>query len=241
MVFQRRHMLLNGRRRYSCRGPYPDSSGFSKEKSILSPRSLRSQRQILHSGYRGFMSEEILESPSGQLAVIMGKRAENLYLTGQLLCSEAVLAVMNRGLRGGLPEGMDIRLASALPLGLGNSGCTCGALSGAALALGLFLGRNRPGALNGKPAMPSANLLHSRFKGLFGSTCCRVLTQKVKHSQREHFKQCANITGQTAELAALILLEKRPELADSADLGYLEAMDSWLGSKFRQLAGIAGR
>jgi C_GCAxxG_C_C family probable redox protein len=187
------------------------------------------------------MSGDTPKPGTEQLVLMIGKRAENLYLTGQLLCSEAVLAAMNRGLRGGLPEGMDIRLASALPIGLGNSGCTCGALSGAALALGLFLGRDRPGALNGKQAMPAANLLHNRFKGLFGSTCCRVLTQKVKHNQKEHFKQCGRMTGQTAELAALLVLEKRPELAEGADLGYLEAIDSWLGSKLRQLVNIAGR
>lgn len=187
------------------------------------------------------MSDPTPKPDTEQLALKIGKRAENLYLTGQLLCSEAVLAVMNRGLGGGLPEGMDIRLASALPVGLGNSGCTCGALSGAALAVGLFLGRDRPGALNGKQAMPAANLLHDRFKGLFGSTCCRVLKQKAKHNPKGHFKQCARITGQAAELAALLVLEKRPELADAADLVYLEAIDSWLGSKFRQLVSIGGR
>jgi C_GCAxxG_C_C family probable redox protein len=187
------------------------------------------------------MSGDTPKPGTEQLVLMIGKRAENLYLTGQLLCSEAVLAAMNRGLRGGLPEGMDIRLASALPIGLGNSGCTCGALSGAALALGLFLGRDRPGAFNGRQAMPAANLLHNRFKGLFGSTCCRVLTQKVKHNQKEHFKQCGRMTGQAAELAALLVLEKRPELVEGADLGYLEATDTWLGAKFRQLVNIAGR
>jgi hypothetical protein len=111
----------------------------------------------------------------------------------------------------------------------------------AALALGLFLGRDRPGAFNGKQAMPAANLLHNRFKCLFGSTCCRVLTQKLKHNQKEHFKQCGRITGQAAELAALLVLEKRPDLADNADLGYLEAIDSWLGSKLKQLVSIARR
>jgi C_GCAxxG_C_C family probable redox protein len=186
------------------------------------------------------MSQVTLESPSEQLAVIIGKRAENLYVTGQLLCSEAILVVTNRGLRGGLAEGMDLRLASALPIGIGESGCTCGALSGAALALGLFLGRDRPGS-NGKQAMSAANLLHNRFKGFFGSTCCRVLTQKVKRDPKEHFKQCAKITGQTAELAALLILERRPELAKNADLAYLQAMDSWLGSKLRQLVNIAVR
>lgn len=186
------------------------------------------------------MSDGISKPLNEQLALMIGKRAENLYLTGQLLCSEAVLAVMNRGLRGGLPEGMDVRLASALPIGIGESGCTCGALSGAALALGLFFGRDRPGS-SGKQAMDAANLLHNRFKSLFGSTCCRVLTQKVKSHPKEHFKQCSKITGQTAEMAALIVLERRPELAQSADLGYLEATDSWLGSKLKQLVSIARR
>ncbi len=187
------------------------------------------------------MSGDTSKHGAEQLALMIGKRAENLYLTGQLLCSEAVLVVINRGLGGGLPEGMDIRLASALPIGLGNSGCTWGALSGAELALGLFLGRDRPGASNGKLAMPAANLLHNRFKALFGSTCCRVLTQKVKHNQKEHFKQCGRITGQTAELAAHLVLEKRPDLANGANVDYLEGIDSWLGSKLEQLVGMAGR
>jgi C_GCAxxG_C_C family probable redox protein len=186
------------------------------------------------------MSRVTLESSTEELAAIIGKRAENLYLTGQLLCSEAVLAVMNRGLRGSLAEGTDIRLASALPIGIGESGCTCGALSGAALALGLFLGRDRPGS-NGKQTMSAANILHNQFKALFGSTCCRVLTQKVKQDPKKHFKQCAKITGRTAELAALLILERRPELADNADLAYLEAMNSWLGSKFRKLVNIGDR
>jgi C_GCAxxG_C_C family probable redox protein len=187
------------------------------------------------------MSKDTSVPEAQQLALMIGTRAENLYLTGQLLCSEAILAVMNRGLRGGLPEGMDIRVASALPIGLGNSGCTCGALSGAALALGLFLGRDRPGAFNGKQAMPAANLLHNRFKKLFGSTCCRVLSRHAKEDPKEHFKQCGRITGQTAELATLILLEKRPDLAGGADLGYLETRDSWIGSKLSQLVNIVGR
>jgi len=175
------------------------------------------------------------------LAGEIGFRAENLYLTGQLLCSEAVLSVLNRGLRGGAPEGIAIRLASALPIGLGDSGCVCGALSGATLALGLFLGRDRPGAPNGKEALNATKVLHQRFKENFGSTCCRVLSRKFKDNPREHFKQCAQITGWTAEIAAIIILEKRPELGECADLAYCEARDSWLGSKIKQLMNVAGR
>jgi C_GCAxxG_C_C family probable redox protein len=170
-----------------------------------------------------------------QVAGLVATRVENLYLTGQLYCSEAVLCVMNRGLCGGLPEGMDIRLAAALPIGLGKSGCTCGALSGAALALGLFLGRELPGAPDRGEALAAGNLLHNQFKELFGSTCCRVLTRKVKDRPKEHFKQCAQITAQTAEMASLIVLDRRPELADAVDLAFLQERNSWVGSRVRQL------
>jgi C_GCAxxG_C_C family probable redox protein len=187
------------------------------------------------------MSPNSSKLPAEDLARQIGRRAENLYLTGQLLCSEAVLSVLNRGLSGGMPEEMAIRLASALPIGLGESGCACGALSGAVLALGLYLGRDRPAARDKKDALPAANLLHKRFRKHFGSACCRVLSREVKHKPREHFKQCARITGWTAELAALIILEKRPELAEAIDLRYCEARDSWIGSKIKQLINVAGR
>jgi C_GCAxxG_C_C family probable redox protein len=170
---------------------------------------------------------------------MIGERAENLYLTKQLLCSEAVLVVMNRGLGGGLSDETAIRLASALPVGMGESGCTCGALSGAVLALGLFLGRDRPGFPDRNHAMPSAKLLHDRFKELFGSTCCRVLSHKVKHKPRLHFRQCAGITARTAELAALVVLERRPELGEDAGVGYLEEKESWVAAQFRRLVNLA--
>ncbi|MBI4965076.1 MAG: C_GCAxxG_C_C family protein [Desulfomonile tiedjei] len=187
------------------------------------------------------MFHDSLKPRPGDLAKEIGSRAENLYLTGQLLCSEAVLTVLNRGLGGGMPDEMAIRLASALPIGLGDSGCTCGALSGAVLALGLFLGRDRPAARDKKEALPSANLLHDRFRERFGSACCRVLSRKVKHNPKEHFKQCAVITGWTAELAALVILQKRLELADAADFRYCRARDSWLGSKLKKLVNVACR
>jgi C_GCAxxG_C_C family probable redox protein len=174
-----------------------------------------------------------------QLARMIGERAQNLYLTRQLLCSEAVLVVMNRGLDGGLSDEVAIRLASALPIGIGDSGCTCGALSGAVLALGLFLGRDRPCAPDSKQAMPAAKLLHNRFKESFGSTCCRALSKKVKHNPSQHFKQCARITAQTAEFAALIVLEKRPELGEEDGVAYLEARDSWVASQLRRLVNLA--
>jgi hypothetical protein len=86
------------------------------------------------------------DSEIREVAKLAGEKAHNLFMTGQLLCSEAVVAVVNRALGGGLSDDVAIRMAACLPQGVGDSGCLCGAVNGGALALGLFLGRDRPGA-----------------------------------------------------------------------------------------------
>ena len=84
---------------------------------------------------------------SEELVGLIRRRAENFVETRQLLCSEAVLYVLNQGLKGDLPPQTAIRLACAFPNGVGGAGCMCGAFSGALMALGLFVGHQ---GLNGK-------------------------------------------------------------------------------------------
>jgi C_GCAxxG_C_C family probable redox protein len=72
----------------------------------------------------------------GKLFNLIGSRAENLFETHQLLCSEAVLFVLNEGLRGGLAAEFAIRLASGFGDGIGKTGCMCGAFAGALMGLG---------------------------------------------------------------------------------------------------------
>jgi C_GCAxxG_C_C family probable redox protein len=170
-----------------------------------------------------------------ELLDLIHDRARNVYLSGRLLCSEAVLSVLNEGLRGEVPADAAIRLASALPIGFGGSGCTCGALSGGMLGVGLFLGRDRPCALDRRKALPAAQLLHNDFKKRFGSTCCRVLSKKVAGDSRAHFRQCADITGEAAAMAARIVLVRRPELEDLANRDYLRRADSRWNASIRKI------
>ena len=121
------------------------------------------------------------------------QRTENLFMTGQLMCSEAVLTVLNQGLKGGLAPEIAVRITSGLPEGFGRSGCTCGALSAGVIALGLFLGRNGPGILNNRTVYAASRELHERFKTKFGSTCCRVLTKNIELGTKHHFRFCASI------------------------------------------------
>jgi C_GCAxxG_C_C family probable redox protein len=170
-----------------------------------------------------------------EIVKLLRNQAQSMYASGQLLCSEAVVVALNQGLHGGLTREQAISMASAFPEGVGGGGCLCGALGGGILALGLFLGRNRPSARDRLGSQEAARRLHDLFKEASGATCCRVLTKKVKNNQKEHFLQCAGLTGIATELAARLILERRPELLETADLDYLSYRESRLGVKVNRL------
>ena len=168
-------------------------------------------------------------------------RTQNLFLTKQLMCAEAVLTVMNQGLGGGLPPEMAVRLTSGLPEGVGGSGCTCGSLTGGVMALGLFLGRSGPGLRNGKPVMFNAKVLHGQFKDRFGATCCRILTKDLKWGSKDHFQQCSLRAGFSAEMSARLILQKKPELIHQADRSYLDQQDSKFAAGLKKIANTIRR
>lgn len=164
------------------------------------------------------------------------QRTENLFMIRQLMCSEAVLTVLNQGLKGGLSPGIAVRITSGLPEGFGGSGCTCGALSAGIIALGLFLGRDGPGILNNRMVYTASRELHERFKTKFGSTCCRVLTKNIELGTKHHFEFCARHAGEVAEQTARIVLNHKPERLELADWTYLNQTDTKMHTRIKQLS-----
>ncbi|MCT4584822.1 MAG: C-GCAxxG-C-C family protein [Peptostreptococcaceae bacterium] len=132
--------------------------------------------------------------------------AQNYYSSKQYMCSEAVLAAINEVLEYDLPKEY-ISLMSGFPVGMGGSGCTCGALSGGIAALGLAYGRKAPGKNNFK-VMKLSKQLHNEFRNKYKSTCCRVLTKDFKSGSKEHFNNCLMITGDICEITMKLILEK---------------------------------
>ena len=175
------------------------------------------------------------------LLELIRRRAENLFASGQMMCSEAVMATLNQGLGGGLPPELAFKLASAQSNGMGGRGCTCGALNGGILALGLFFGRERPGFSNGKYVRDLAGELHDLFKARFGATCCRILTRHLKADTRHQYRHCCHMTAVGAELAAQIILSERPELTSGVDWVYLEKQVSSTRVGLRKLHNMLRR
>lgn len=142
------------------------------------------------------------------------EKAESLYRDGDYLCSEAVFTVVNEYLGQPMPPEA-VKMASGFPVGMGTAGCTCGALSGGIMALGLKFGRTRP-----KAEMPDmfcvSKELHDDFKNKFHSTCCRVLIKDFEFGGPDHLDQCIYITGQVTEMVMKkIMLAEKTEICGS--------------------------
>ncbi len=93
-----------------------------------------------------------------------------------------------------------VAMSSAMAVGMGRSGCVCGALNGGVMALGMFFGRTTPdGPADPKVrrAMALSNELHDWFRANNGKSavCCRVLTRGMDMAAGEHRGQCIVLTG----------------------------------------------
>lgn len=133
------------------------------------------------------------------------KKAEGYFQRGEFFCSEAVVHTINELLGWPYPPEI-VRMASGFPIGIGKSGCLCGAVSGGVMALGMAYGR-----VHGEPMkekmFPVAAALHDHIKELYKSTCCRVLVKDYEFASPERKAHCVKITGEVAAFIAQKLLE----------------------------------
>jgi C_GCAxxG_C_C family probable redox protein len=148
----------------------------------------------------------------------------------------------NRGIRhrprGAAHAGGNwVAVSAPFSMALGDSGCICGAWSGAVLACGLFIGNDQP-YHHRQYMRKSARQLHDAFKATKGTTSCRVLSRSVRHDHQAHFQQCAHLTAGTAEMAARLILYQRPELIRCTENRFLHKMDTKIGASMTRLFRI---
>lgn len=153
-----------------------------------------------------------------QLVNAVRAKAEGYFQRGEFFCSEAVVHTINELLGWPFPEETS-KLASAFPIGIGKSGCLCGAVSGGCMALGMVYGRSHGDPMNDK-MFPVAAALHDHIKTVYCSTCCRVLVKDYVFASPERKAHCVNITGEVAAWVAEQLLKDEsvaPKLALKAE------------------------
>ncbi len=131
--------------------------------------------------------------------------AEGYFERGEFFCSESVVHTINQALGSPMPHEIT-KLASGFPVGLGKSGCLCGAVSGGEIALGIAYGRKHGEPMN-EMMFPLAAQLHEHIMNLYGSNCCRVLVKKFDFVSPERKNHCVKITGEVAAWVAERLME----------------------------------
>lgn len=169
-----------------------------------------------------------------EISLLVKQRAENLFTNLKLCCSEALLLVLNHGFNGGLSTEQAKQLGAGFCGGIGEAGCTCGALSGAIMGLGILTGPHGKDGLRKKEFRQLAKKMHNLFHEKFSSTCCRVLIKDFDKNSQDRLQFCTKLTGLTAEIAARLLLEARPDLAQFVQTDYLAARDSKLSGFFKR-------
>ncbi len=118
--------------------------------------------------------------------------AEQHYRSKKMNCAESALKALKDHFRTELPDEV-IHMATGFGGGSA-SGCICGAVAGATMAMGLVVNEDR------KRLSAITRELHKWFAATYGATCCRVIVAEKKGI-------CASLTGKVAGKAAELLLE----------------------------------
>lgn len=134
------------------------------------------------------------------------KIAEDYYRNGDFYCSEAVVKTIIDEFQIDVSEDV-IKMASGFPVGMGGMGCTCGALTGGVMAIGLVYGRSQGKDPKVNKAMELSAKLYQIFCERHKVSCCKVLTRGMEKGSPEHMQQCIAFTGEMAYEAAKIIAE----------------------------------
>lgn len=131
------------------------------------------------------------------------------YFQNGLYCSEAILRGFNEAYNLGFPP-EQYKISTAFGSGLGESGCSCGAVTGAAMVLSLICGRTH-NYESERISFTAVNQLHDKFREAHKALCCRVLTRDVEWNSAEHKLRCEQLVKHAAEIADDIIQRELKE------------------------------
>ena len=129
-------------------------------------------------------------------------RAVKLFNSGWN-CSESVFLAVSENIVQ--KDNFNVNLLTALGGGIGHSGLTCGALTGAVVVIGIKYGRKEIDAQAKQKAYIISKNIVTKFRGRFQTVNCSELLKKVK--DKDHKKRlCSEYVRQAAKLAASAIL-----------------------------------
>ncbi len=165
---------------------------------------------------------------STETIVTIKERARKNFSKG-FNCAECVFEAVLASVDTGLPPAA-LKVATGFGGGVGLFGDTCGAISGAVLAVSAVYGRTGlPEDEDRKKAMAAAsqqlygkpglyrifNQIPNQLKDKYGHTLCREIAGRWQDDWlcRDHALHCREIITDAAELAATLICADRDEIA----------------------------
>ena len=157
------------------------------------------------------MRKEIVKDKSLEELMEFADQQSRGYFRQGLHCTECVLRTFMDIYETGLPDEV-ICMATGFGGGMGHTKNTCGAITGAVLALGLIKGRRDPFGPKEEMAARIKHLqgdIYPVFEGLIkeiegenGTLICREMSQQYDDfNSKPRMKNCMEIIGYCAELA----------------------------------------
>lgn len=143
------------------------------------------------------------------------RKAEKYHQNGDFYCSESVVKSFIEEFDLDLSDDA-VAMASSFPVGMGHSGCSCGAVVSSQMMIGYFFGRRNAGDNKVKKAMELSAKTHDYFREKNGCLCCRVLTKDYKIGSKDHRKQCVKFTGEMAHYTAELI-------CNELDINYIKS------------------
>ena len=144
----------------------------------------------------------------------------NEYFKNGLYCSEAILRAFNEVYDLGYPPEL-YKISTGFGAGLGESGCSCGSITGAAMVLSLITGRN-VNYESERQAFSLVNELHDKFKAKHKAICCRALTRTVTWGAAEHHILCEQYVIDAAQIIDDIIKRDLKEFLPDLDKKFIE-------------------
>ncbi len=161
-----------------------------------------------------------MENPEKVTGTVSPERikmtAEEYYRNGDFYCSEAIVKTIKDAFELHVPDTV-IAMASGFPVGMGGAGCTCGAVIGGIMALGLFFGRTEPKDKKISRIMDLSRELHDAFRFRHKRLCCRILTKGMTLGSQEHMEQCITFTGEVAEEVSRIIIREQMKMSNNGE------------------------
>lgn len=129
------------------------------------------------------------------------------YYESGLHCGESVVKAVNEIAGHPMPPEV-FRMASGFCEGISGSGCTCGALAGGVMAMGLVGGRTAAGQ-PWEPVWDATDALRARFAADQDTTFCGPISEShggMDHPER--WAHCTDLVGRTAGWVVRIAQER---------------------------------